>query len=993
MFIGFLIVTLTLYAAMYTYVYRRLTQAFLFPPLARRLLLPAMVLLVVLPFVGRHFDHNGNPTLAKVVNLPAYVWLVWVFWFCTAGWCVDLWNLMVRPLRVHPRLHCFVCVAFILITTAWGLVEASRLSVRTLNFTVNTMPPGAPPLRIVHISDVHLGTIRNSGWDHAIIDRVRSLNPDLVVSTGDFIDSSTRNVGPLAEAWADVRPPLGKYAVLGNHEFYAGIVDAIDLHRKAGFHLLRGNGMDANADVRLYGVDDWAGLYMGVPASTSEDGLPPRGSTTPFTILLKHQPRIDAFSRDRFDLQLSGHTHGAQVFPFHPVVHLIYPLTAGLFDVGQRSRIFVSRGAGTWGPPLRVLAPPEITHIILSAPRHGTTPPSAHQALAGTDAIAIRTDHPRLLINGNNWAAMKARIESYGPEGHALLARLKAVADRSLKEPMPKPLPENGDWLAEARASQRRLVSLSLAWRFFDAEAYLKRAVAESRHVCAYESWYPDHFLDVAETALAVALAYDWLYDALTPEDREAIKAGLMKNALVFADPVYNEVRLDEDPADRRLWWARRKSNWSQVCHAGLLASALALAEDQPDLAQMVVRGVTAYLPTSMKAYEPQGAYPEGPGYWSYGTTFNVLAIAMLESATGNNQGLGTAVPAFEKTAPYRLQMDSPSHLIFNYADAQTSWESAISPAFVFLAERYRQPVCTAFAWQRMQAEFARRPPEKEISRFFPYYFFWLPPKPAQTPVSLPVDAHYAGEADVAVFRSRWGDANAIYAGLKAGFNGAGHGHLDQGSFILDADGFRWSADLGNDDYGLPGYFGPQRWSYLRLNNLGHSTLLINRQKQDPKAVCPIVRFESTPARALAVIDLKAAHPDLVSQWRRGFFFLDRNRLTVEDELEGLPESAVLEWQMITPAEIEIVEGGRRAVLKQSGRTLEAMLVEPAGLRFEVAEPRPQNLRENPNQGYRILVARGKAERARARILVVLRPLGAKWPSAVPKPVWMELNS
>lgn len=617
---------------------------------------------------------------------------------------------------------------------------------------------------------------------------------------------------------------------------------------------------------------------------------------------------------------------------------------------------------------------------------------AAFQALAEAAPIAIRSGHPRLLINGNAWVGMKAKIEGYGPEGRALLDRLKVMADRSLEEPLPKPLPQSGNWLEEARGVQRRLVSLSLAWRLFGDEAYLKRAITESRHVCAYESWNPSHFLDTAETALAVALVYDWLYDDLKPEDREALKAGLMKNALVFADPIYKEVKLDSNPADRRLWWAQRKSNWSQVCHTGLLAAALAVSEDQPELAQRVVRGVTAYLPVCMKMYEPDGAYPEGPGYWGYGTTFNVLAIALLESATGSDLGLGTVVSTFGKTAPYRLYMDGPTRLIFNYADCVTQWESAISPAFVFLSARYQQPFCTAFAWDRMNAEFARRLPQKEMNRFFPYYFFWLPSKPAQAPEPLPLDAHYAGEADVAVFRSAWGDTNAIYAGLKAGFNGAGHGHLDIGSFILDANGVRWSAELGSDDYGLPGYFGPQRWNYFRLNNLGHSTLLINRQRQNPRAECPIVRFESTPAQTMAVANLSAAQPGLVSKWSRALFLLDRNRVTVQDELEGLPDAALLEWQMITSAEIEIAEGRRSAILKKAGKTLEAMLIEPAFLHFEAIQPLPENPKENPNQGYRILVAKGKAEGSRARILIALRPLGAKWPSTVPKPVWIDLS-
>jgi predicted MPP superfamily phosphohydrolase len=197
---------------------------------------------------------------------------------------------------------------------------------------------------------------------------IRALAPDLILSTGDFVDSSVRNVAPLADAWATLSPPLGKYAILGNHEFYTGVADAVALHQEAGFQLLRASGVNVNEALSLYGVDDPAGQYLGLADFTSEAQLPLHAPRARFTILLKHQPRINPFSIGRFDLQLSGHTHGGQVFPFHLVARLIYPFTTGHFDIGQHSHLYVSRGTGTWGPPLRFLAPPEITVITLSPP-------------------------------------------------------------------------------------------------------------------------------------------------------------------------------------------------------------------------------------------------------------------------------------------------------------------------------------------------------------------------------------------------------------------------------------------------------------------------------------------------------------------------------------------------------------------------------------------------------------------------------------------------
>lgn len=378
MFVFFLIVAISLYAALHAYVYRRITAAWRLPLRTRLLLVAVFGLLMALPFAGRVLDHNGHAAMARCINRTAFLWMAWTFWFCLAGWTLGLWNLLVRRFRLPPKSHNAYALLVVLFATAWGLIESSRPIHRKLSFVAPDLPPGAAPVRIVQVSDVHLGTVRSAKWNRTLVENIRALNPDLLLSTGDFIDSSVRNVGALAEQWATLRPPLGKFAVLGNHEFYTGEADAIALHTKAGFQLLRGHGVDISGTLFLYGVDDPAGhhlhasdarlaaIRLGIrPDYTSEARLPLHHPRSPFTILMKHQPRINPASVDRFDLQLSGHTHGGQLFPFHLVAHAVYPLTAGLYDIGERSRLYVSRGTGTWGPPLRFLAPPEITVITL----------------------------------------------------------------------------------------------------------------------------------------------------------------------------------------------------------------------------------------------------------------------------------------------------------------------------------------------------------------------------------------------------------------------------------------------------------------------------------------------------------------------------------------------------------------------------------------------------------------------------------------------------
>jgi hypothetical protein len=276
---------------------------------------------------------------------------------------------------------------------------------------------------------------------------------------------------------------------------------------------------------------------------------------------------------------------------------------------------------------------------------------------------------------------------------------------------------------------------------------------------------------------------------------------------------------------------------------------------------------------------------------------------------------------------------------------------------------------------------------------FFPYNLLWLASATQAVVVEpLPLDAHYPGGSDVAVFRSAWGDPHALFLGVKGGTPMVSHSHLDLGSFVLDADGVRWSSELGSDDYALPDYFGKKRFTYLRLNNLGHSTLIINDALQSQGAIAPIRRFVSGATASGAVLDLGSAHPDLVDRWTRQIWMLDRNRLLVQDDLTGLPDQAALRWQMVTRAEVAVAEDGRRAVLRQQGKTLEAEILTPADATFAWTTLTPETAAEAQNADYGLLIATLPPVTAGhdVRILIRLRPVGGSWPAEVPADIARE---
>jgi len=172
----------------------------------------------------------------------------------------------------------------------------------------------------------------------------------------------------LAAMLATLNPPLGKFAIAGNHEFYAGIRQSGRFLRAAGFNLLRNDGFKLNGLINLVGVDDPAGKRrypQNGQVGKEEKILLANSDSERFTLLLKHRPTVEMESIGQFDLQLSGHTHGGQIFPFNLITRLYYSNQRGLYRLDKGSVLYVSRGTGTWGPPMRFLSPPEVTVIEL----------------------------------------------------------------------------------------------------------------------------------------------------------------------------------------------------------------------------------------------------------------------------------------------------------------------------------------------------------------------------------------------------------------------------------------------------------------------------------------------------------------------------------------------------------------------------------------------------------------------------------------------------
>jgi len=360
--IVFLLVVLSVYAAGHLFVYKAFINVWTLPAAAHRVLFGALILLWISPLTiglgSRFFPGTVTSALAHV----GYTWMGWFFLFFVAhllllgfNWFFGRWDW-----DLNDRIIWIAAAALALVGVVWGSIDAGRLRVRREEVALPTLQTGQR-IRMVHVSDLHFGPTLGTDFSRKVIDLVREQNPDLVVCTGDFLDPGIADPEGLARQWRELKPVLGKYAVLGNHEAYSDVKKSVRLLEDAGFVVLRNAHVQLVPGVVLAGVDDPAVAQTGEKPAVSELDLMralPRPSSV---ILLKHQPRVE--SRGLFDLQLSGHTHGGQLFPFDKLVSLVYKYHKGRYELPGGGAIIVSAGAGTWGPPIRLFVPPEI-HVI-----------------------------------------------------------------------------------------------------------------------------------------------------------------------------------------------------------------------------------------------------------------------------------------------------------------------------------------------------------------------------------------------------------------------------------------------------------------------------------------------------------------------------------------------------------------------------------------------------------------------------------------------------
>jgi uncharacterized protein len=320
--------------------------------------------------IGRLVERGGEGAFARAIEFLGMTWFAAIFLAFSCFLAVDIVTGFGFLLpRQTPYLRGAACVAGVALT-AIALVQGLRAPVvNEYEVFLPGLPKELDGTVIIALSDLHLGSQIGEQWLDARVAQVDAQRPDIVILLGDIFEGHGLPRDGMVQTMSRIDAPLGRWAVLGNHEFYGARGGGMPPFEEAGFKLLRNRWVEIRPGLILAGVDDLTSSrrfgQSGDLVSKALAGKPPGAA-----VLLSHTPwQADTAADAGANLMLSGHTHGGQIWPFGYLVQRIYPMLAGRYEVDGMT-VLVTRGAGTWGPRMRLWAPGEILRVTLrSAPQ------------------------------------------------------------------------------------------------------------------------------------------------------------------------------------------------------------------------------------------------------------------------------------------------------------------------------------------------------------------------------------------------------------------------------------------------------------------------------------------------------------------------------------------------------------------------------------------------------------------------------------------------
>ncbi len=576
--------------------------------------------------------------------------------------------------------------------------------------------------------------------------------------------------------------------------------------------------------------------------------------------------------------------------------------------------------------------------------------------------------HPRLFVDKDSIEVIKEEIKT-DPVKKSWYEKLVSECERYKTIPLPDYGTYDGTRMSRAPAEQA--AQMGFLYLLTGDKAWVDAAWPKLERVCSWKDWNPDReFLDNAQFSLHVATAYDWMYNALTEEQRTIVEEALYDKCIIEAKKWWYGIK---GPKDK---WQIGTANWNPVCNSGISIGALSVLDVYPEEAGEIISLCTRGLEYVSTRFAPDGAWFEGPAYWDFVFRLLTRYIAAFDKIYNTSFGIDK-FEGLDRAASTLLYSQSENGT-FNYSDADV--EVIYPDTLYYLANHYDQPAVTAITLGKTNAQLS-------ASLYAPYALAWYDTSDtaADAAINLPYDSVFSGDGAFAVMRDSWYDKNGTYVGIKAGKAVYNHSHLDLGSFIYETEGVRWAIDLGKDNYNLPSYWASndKRWYFYRLRAEGHNTIVISPDDtgidMNLQAIAKITEQKSSAKGAITVVDMTEALSDNATAAKRGFYLTDnRKSLVVRDEIKLKKPTDELYWTMHTQADSAQIDGSK-VIISSAGKKLLAEFESNSDFEImfvpaKAMEGKPTVVGENQNAGINKLMLKVKGS-GNVNITAKLTPL------------------
>lgn len=575
-------------------------------------------------------------------------------------------------------------------------------------------------------------------------------------------------------------------------------------------------------------------------------------------------------------------------------------------------------------------------------------------------SLLTSSDHPRLYLFNKDFTKIKEQVDAgsntYLKKLHDNMMRAAVIMARTTK-PLVYEKDASGKSITQiSRKAIHRIVDLAYAYRYTGEEKYLKMAEWNMNVVCNFPDWNDEHFLDAAEMATAVGIGYDWLKKDLADSTLALVPAKLKEYAL--------------DPGLERGIF-RRQGNWNQVCCGGLIVAALAVYETYPELADEVIRKCMAANAKEVKnTYAPSGAFPEGPGYWDYGTTYEGILCMALETALGTDFEI-PSVDGFQGAGDFYVFDRGNTGRRFNYSDSGESDDASFG--LWYLAYKQKNP---AFLYQ----DLARLDDDTYLHEYYTFMAITASYLMGNVTATAPQGRLYCADNEstnpVLMCRTGWG-VNDPYLAIKGGSCNVSHAHMDAGEVVYEQYGTRWFKDftystnytelrlifkdmgISSDELGKLDN-DSWRWKVFQYHNRQHSTITANDANHWPYGKARIYETYDTDTQLGGYVDLTDTFYGQLSTCNRTAIIKTvsyGSYLEITDKFSALSDKAAhIRWTCASDAVPTIVSDG---ILLSDGTTTMKLSTTSSGAVYKIWSADPSDYetelipgREKPLDGY-----------------------------------------